>query len=389
MDTAAEIEALSSSPGRVAGTDAERRAALLLRGRLEAMGRNAEVQPLLVRPRFAAAHAIHAALAVVGSVLAIDRPVVGTALVALATALTFLDIAGIMQVVRRLTGTRASQNVESREGGEKPGVLVLVAAYDHGRDGRGLALATRILRNPWLALLAAMGVILVCCALRLAGLEGTVLTAVQFVPTLLLVVLIAALVDYELSRPAAEPARDAAVAAALRLSEDLGGQLEHFDLWVVFTGAQRPFALGMVGWLKRRRKELDSENAAVISLGPVEPGPVRYTRREGPLVPLRVHSQLARLAGEIAEDEGDMGPGRTLPYASREPSDAARAIARGLPAITVSCSGREQQRTEGVESVERCRRFCRELASRLDAEVGPHLEERAEHPSGVSPPKSG
>ena len=137
------------------------------------MGRDAELQPLQIRPRFAAAHAIHAAIAVVGSVVAIDSPTTGSALVAIAVALTFLDVAGVLQVVRRLTGTRASQNIESRESGRQ--------ARCGGPERRGLRprppgsrarLATRILRNPWLALLAAMGAILAVLRAAAGGCGG-------------------------------------------------------------------------------------------------------------------------------------------------------------------------------------------------------------------------
>ena len=386
MDTAGEIEAMADHFGRVAGTDAERRAAVHLRKRLEDMGRDAELQTLQIRPRFAAAHAIHAAIAVVGSVVAINSPTTGSALVAIAVALTFLDVAGVLQVVRRVTGTRASQNIESRESADKPGVVVLSAGYDVGRQGRALAMATRAVRNPWLTMLAAMGTILACCMLRLAGVEGTALTAVQFVPTLLLVVAIAVLADYELSRPATEPGRDAAVVTALRLAKDVNSRLDHFQLWVVLTGAERPFALGMAAWLKRRKKDLDPEDTAVISLGPMYAGPMRFTRREGALVPLRVHSRLARLCEEIAQDQGDLGVGRALARPSREPSDAAQAITRGLPAVTLACRGREgSDQPIDPDACELAYGFCRELILRLDAEVGPELDgpERRATSAGV------
>ena len=63
-----------------------------------------------------------------GSVVAAGSPVLGTALVGAAAVSTFLDVSGILHVTRRLTGKRASQNVESLEDGDKPGTLILTAA---------------------------------------------------------------------------------------------------------------------------------------------------------------------------------------------------------------------------------------------------------------------
>ena len=351
-----------------AGTDAERRAAMHLRERLASRGRDAALQPIGVRPRFGLTHAIHALVAIVGSVVAAGSPVLGTALVGAAAVSAFLDVAGLLHVVRRLTGTRASQNVESLEDGDKPGTLILVAGYDAPRPSRAFERAQRILRDPWLAMLAAMLVVLVCCVLRIAGIENQALTAVQFVPTVLLILLSAAFVDIELTEAAEAAPRAAAVATVLRLGDEL--ELDHFDVWVVLTGAEHPFALGMGGWLRARRKQLDRERTAVLQVDSVGDGPIRYTRRVGPLVPLRCHRDLVRLCGEIAEDDDD---GETYAAGSRvdrRPADAAAAIARGLPAISVGCEGDDDT---SAEALERARGFCAELARRLDSEIGQTL----------------
>ena len=96
-----------------AGTDAERRAAMHLRERLASRGRDAALQPIGVRPRFGLAHAIHALVAIVGSVVAAGSPVLGTALVGAAAVSAFLDVAGLLHVVRRLTA-RALHRTSSR-----------------------------------------------------------------------------------------------------------------------------------------------------------------------------------------------------------------------------------------------------------------------------------
>ena len=364
--------------GRCAGTDAERRAAVHLRDRLNDLGREAELQPIRVRPRFGLAHALHALLAVAGSLVAVGATAAGSALVLLAAVLTFLDASGYLQVMRRILGGRASQNVESREHGDKPGVLIVTAGYDSPRESGALGLATRLLRDPWLVMWGAMVAILACCVVRLTGTESTVLTVVQFVPTVLLILIIPALVDVELSGAGGDPAGAGAVATALRLGDDLGAKLEHFDIWVVLTGANQPFALGMGAWLRRRRKELDRRSTAVISIGAAGAGPVRYTRSEGIILSQPSHGDLVRVSREIAEDSAGEGSPEIRPYVSHEPSNAARAASRGLPSITVSTAGRQPA---DEDALDRLHAFARELIERLDAEVGPSLS-RGDPPTG-------
>ena len=364
----AETAALAAYSGRAAGTDAERRAAVHLRDRLEETGLDTRLQPISIRRRFGLAHAAHIVVAVVGSVVAAGTPVLGAALVGAATASAFLDIAGILHVVRRATGKRASQNVDAAGGDEKPGTLILVASYDAPRVSRVWDQTQRLLRDPWLAMLLAMLAVLACCVLRIVGIDSQALTAVQFVPTVLLILLILPVADIELGRPGADPAGAAAAATVLRLADEL--DLEHFDIQVVFTGASQPFALGMSAWLRAHRKELDRAATAVLHVDSVGDGPVRYARRVGPLVPLRCHRDLVRLCEEIAEDDGDDGTYSAAPRVDRRPIDAAAAVARGLPGISVACVGSGDPPEEALE---RAHGFCAELARRLDAEVGPSL----------------
>jgi hypothetical protein len=367
--TVDQIEILTAFPGRSPGSDAERRAAVDLQRRLAGLGREAEVQAIHVHPRFGLANAVHALLAIGGSVAAVSAPAPGAAVVLLAAVLTMLDVSGTLPVVRRLLGRRASQNVESRERTDKPGTLVVTAAYDAPRPSGAMALATRLLRDPWLAMVLAMAVILGCCGARLAGVDGTPLTAAQFVPTVMLILLVPALVDVELSGAGEDRRGAGAVAVALALGDELGARLEHFDVWVLLTGATQPFAEGMGAWLRRRRKGLDRERTAILALGPAGEGPVRFTRREGPLLAARCHRDLLRLGKEVAEDSG----GGADTYVSRTPSAASRALARRLPAITVSTGG---EGDASGQDLARLQGFCRELAERLDAEVGPSLAPR-------------
>lgn len=386
MDTIREIAALTAHRNRAAGSDAERRAAVHLRRRLEDLGRDAGLQAIEVRPRFGLTHALHAVVAIAGSVVAVENPALGAALVLAALVAMTLDLTGTLALTRRLTPRRASQNVESREDGGKPGTLVLVAHIDAARDSGGWRLARRALREPWRAMALAMLALLACCALRLLEVEGTGLTAAQFVPTVLLIVLTPALIDVELSPPSPAIPDAAAAVTVLRLAEELGGTLEHFDLWVVLAGAQRPSALGMGAWLRANRKQLDRERTAVIGLDAVGSGDVRYTAREGALVTRRSHGQLATLCSDIAEDDGAAGTYRAKPRVEHERTAATAALGRRLPAITVGCAGD----TVSPDGLDRAYGFCRELVERLDAEVGPQLsaggaEDGHEEPAAARP----
>ncbi len=369
--TSTPTDDLTAIQGRCAGTDAERRAAVTLRERLEAAGRPAQVQAIRVHPRFGLAHALHALLAVVGSVVAVSAPAPGAALVGVAALLTLLDGLGYLHLLRRPLGTRASQNVESREQSDKPGVLVIAAGYDSPRESGALALATRGLRDPYLAMVLSMVAILACCALRVAGSEGTAVTVVQFLPTVLLILLIPAFVDVELSGAGPDEAGAAAAATAVRVGQELAGQLDHFAVWVVLTGANQPSALGMRAWLRRHQGELTRERTAVIAIGPVGDGPVHWSRREGGIAPQRSHTDLVRLSAQVGEDAGDTEDARG--YVARETTNASRAMARRLPAITVATAGAN---AGGADATARLMAFTRELAGRLDAEVGPALPER-------------
>jgi len=284
----------------------------------------------------------------------------------LAALSTFLDATGIVHLVRRATGRRMSQNVESRVEGGKPGTLVLVAHYDAAREAPSFALATRILRDPWLAMLVAMVVVLICCGLRVAGLEGTALTSAQFVPTVLLILMVPALGDIELSGAGAAAADNAAgVAVALQLADDLDDRLDHFDLWVVLTGAQQPFALGMRAWLRLRRPELEAESTVILNIDGLGDGPLHYSRRQGPILALRTHRQLTQICAQIARDGGH----EAWPTVVHAANDAGAAVARGIPAITITSPGTMLD----PDALARAYGFCRELAQRVDAEVGPRL----------------
>jgi hypothetical protein len=213
IDAFAEAEALVDEFGpRPPGSDAERRAAQHLVGRLEELGREAHLEGFSVWPQWATGYAINAGVAVVGGVLAVYSAALGTGIVLIALIVTFLDAAGITPTTRRLLGRRASQNVVSFGDREMPGALVLVAHYDSG--------PTRT--RPLWPMFLAMVILLVMCVGRVAGMSGAALTVVQFLATVVLIVYVALMLDIALS-PVSQGESDNAsgVGVVLRLAERL------------------------------------------------------------------------------------------------------------------------------------------------------------------------
>jgi Peptidase family M28 len=387
MDLRAEIDALVDVGPRAPGSDAERRAAAHLRQTLRDLGREAELESIEVWPAWPLAYAVLAALAVLGSVLSVSGPVLGAALALTAALLTFLDAGVLLPTIRRLLGRRASQNVVSWGDRGRPGLLLLVAHYDAGRAGIALsqkaeerrAAFGRLLRRPigpLEPLLWAELAVLVCCLLRLAGLSGVLLTTLQFIPTVLLILAVALLLDIALS-PTKGGENDNATGAALavRLAERFGGgRLDNFDVHVLLTGGQKALAAGSRAFIKRHKGELGRGRTVVLNLDAVGSGTVRYTSREGPLVAVKSHPQLVQLCHAIAEDDDENAFG-ARPLVHRSASDGYAARSAGLPAITITCRGRLDYvpATVDPEAIQRAEGFCAELIQRLDAELGPDL----------------
>ncbi|MEA2443807.1 MAG: hypothetical protein QOJ12_1099, partial [Thermoleophilales bacterium] len=293
MDPLAEIDGIVANEGRWPGTDAERRTARHLVARLRDQGREAGTEATSIHPNYAATHLIHALLAIGGGLLATAQPLAGTLVVLAAAISAFGDLTGSFHLARRLTGRRASQNVVSREERGKPGTLVLVAHYDAARSGavfnrRALERRARLGRlmhrpfGPFEPFFWSIIAILACCAVRLLGVDGTAISVVQFVPTIVLIVAVPLLADIVLSGVVPGASDNASgVATVLRLADRYGERLESFDVWVLLTGAQESMQLGMSAFLKRHRNGLDKTSTVFVCVDDVGNGTVRYAKKEG------------------------------------------------------------------------------------------------------------
>ncbi len=395
-----EIEDLVGFEGRQAGSDAERRAANHLATRLEQLDRDAEVEPIAIWPRYHLTHLIHALLAIAGSAVSVSSALAGTILVGVALISTVGDVTGRLPVMRRITGRRASQNVISREEGGRPGKLILTAHYDSARGGAAFgrseearAALGRLLHRtigPFEPFVWSLVVLLVCTLLRLAGTDSTVLSAVQFVPTVVLIVSVPFLADIALSGPVPGANDNASgVATVLRLAERYGADLDHLDVWVLLPGAQEPLALGSRAWLKRHRRELDPMRTVVVNVDEVGSGAIRYSAKEGPLLALRQHPRLVALCDQIAEEDEARGRYGARRLTARRPGDAYAMRGRGVPAISISCAGPLDRATHhhritdtpaeiDTEALDRAFGFCSELVELIDEQIGPDIAATAE-----------
>ena len=216
--------------------------------------------------------------------------------------------------------------------------------------------------------------------MRLIGFEGMPFTVVQFIPTVVLIASIPLLIDIALSEvvPGAND-NASGVATVLRLAERYSGRLEHFDVWVVFPGAEEGLLLGMREWIRKHRRELDRERTVFLNVDIAGNGTVRWIEKEGFVLALRYHPTLVQMCEEIAE-EGAQARGMI----SRHATDALAARSAGFPAITITARNaldyapHYHQPTDtpdriDLESLERTYAFCCALLERLDDSIGAEL----------------
>ena len=318
------IERLTAIPGRGAGTDAERRAAVRLERDLDERGHGAWTDTLWLRPGWAWPVVLATALGAGGSLAAVAWPLAGLIAAVLAAVSLALEAAGLTSPLRLLTRRRATQNVVAlpEAGGTGSTVTLLVCApYDAPRRGlvlndRWRALAARLGdARPWLAGCAL--VIAGCAAARQSGVDAIWLGAVQLVPTIVLIAALAEAVDIALSdfSPGAGPASAAAVALAVH--EELAADPEAMPAGLILygAGASGPHALRA----QLRREKADRRRTVVLELGPCTSGEPAWRTR---------HPQLRR-AAELAAGALELEPPRRRPR-------PARGV-RSLPAVRIAC----------------------------------------------------
>src|SRR4051794_25610649 len=308
------IHELCSFQERGPGTDAERRAADALAGRLRGMGRRADIEPFFAHPQYALVHLVHAAMGIAGSLLATVQPAAGFALVLLAAVSTYLDLNTRFYLVRSLLFRRVSQNVVSP--GSRPDVaarLILMAHYDAARTGyifskasnriRRLPERTRLGLGPfrvffWVGLAPLLPIL----GARMAGLDATWLNAIQAIPTIVLIIAAFLLIDIALSEIVPGAYDNASgVAAVLSATEELTTDPpQNLDVWVVLTGAEESFCEGSRAFVRSRRKQLDRASTYFVNVDSVSSGQVAYEISQGAVISLNHDPQLVELCEALA-----------------------------------------------------------------------------------------
>ena len=345
------ISELAAIERRAAGSDAERRAARALALRLRRSGRRGtRAQTLWMRPHAAPVHALICVVAIAGSVLSVDHETAGLALAAGALVALVADLAGV-QVLRRLTYERATQNVVSPDprGEDKRVRLVLTAAIDAPRAGIGergaLARASARLRGglggrlPGLHgfLVAALVALVGCCVARVA-LEDVprAIGLVQLLPTVIVICALALLLDSAASQASRTGANAgaSAVAAVLAIAAALDRRPpRELSVDVVLAGAGFAGALGMRRWVaEQRRAGVRGEQVCVLHIGPCGAGTPAWWTHEGPVLGLRYSRQLLDLAREVAAQERVLA---ARPVRGHGMTGARRARARRWPALAI------------------------------------------------------
>jgi Zn-dependent M28 family amino/carboxypeptidase len=207
----------------------------------------------------------------------------------------------------------------------------------------------------------SLAVITFCAIVRVLGIQSTPLTVIQFIPTVVLIVLTPLFVDLAISDTSEGAADNAAgVATVLRVAESHAGQLEHFNLMVLLTGASAHFGLGMRAWLKDHRKDLDPEATAVITVDNLGSGTSAYAAKEGLVVYSRMNPTLVDLVTESG-----------AAYNSTELSDACLVRGAGVPALRISTTERDGE--PDPDTLARVEDFTAALVEKIDQEIGPDL----------------
>jgi hypothetical protein len=414
QDPLATINGLVGFAGRGAGSDAERRAADWLAKRCAPINPDAEVETFWCRPNWAAAHLWHIALAVAGSLTALASPIAGIVLLGLALASLVSDSLAGVSLGRRLTPERASQNVVAPGPEESPGAtrLIITANYDAGRVGlayrrplrAATATVTRTFRGAapgWLGWTAfAIVWLLVVTSLRQAGHHSQLIGAIQFPPTIGLVIGFALLL--ELSTGNWSPgANDNAsgVSAALAVADALHTvPPRHLTVELVLAGADASDQIGLRRYLRARRRMLTPPRgprgrrqapAVVLGLGPCGSGTPYWWLSDGSLLPLRFSPTLRRIAQQVAQGEPHLV---ARPHRGRGSTGAFAARSAGLPALTIGCleghglATNSHQKTDLPDTVDRqaidhAVQFALLLIDGIDAAVGEAQREPAPTPA--------
>jgi Peptidase family M28 len=389
------IRELCSFEGRLAGTDAERRAANRLAERLREQGRRVELEPTYVHPQVALVYALHCAVGFAGSLVSVAIPALGFGLVLFAATSLYLDLNGRFYLLRRVFFRRLSQNVVARGDRPKaPARLLITAHLDAARTGaayspRRLRLLGRIANrlpfafSPPRLLFWSLALLVPLVGVRMAGVDSNAISILQLLPTLVLLVGMFVFVDVELS-DVVPGANDNAsgVAAAISLADELKSDApKNLDVWVVLTAGEEGLMQGMRSFVRGHRKQLADRPAYFVCLDSIGGGRVRYTTSEGMTVSFEMGKRMNELCAAIAAGSSRNGA-RPEPLAWGFATDAVPVRLARFEATTITTlpegaivaanyhQAADEPDAVDPKAVERAHEFALELARQLDRDVG-------------------
>ena len=355
---------LAADEARPACSEAERLAAEALAEQLLESGRLATIQPFWAYPRWWLAQAICSALGVLASVLCVGAPLTGLIVAAVAIVLSLIDGTRLAPL-RRLTGSRASQNVISPPPVTTPKravTLILTASVDDKPDAPNRFLPSSLIATN----AACIGLVAACAALRLAGIDALPIAVVQLIPTLLL---LAAILVF-LQRGTADPVRDqSAIGATFEIAARLDADPpENLGVAIVFAGAGSAQAAGLRYWLRSRRKNsMKPADIAIVDIEPCSGGAPSWWQRDGIVVATGLHPQLRRAAKSAAAKLGNA----IEPRGGADATGAGVARGDGWPAIAIGSRQLEKdEQPATAETSAVVAELGEQLIRELDLELG-------------------
>jgi hypothetical protein len=332
------IERIVSFGSRWPGDEGDEPTVDHLAAELRAAGREVAVERIRVRPSYHVALALLAAIAVVGSVVSVSSAALGVVILLIVSIALYTDLTGRFSPIRWLTSPRDTANVSS------PGTLpdathrvVLVAHHDAAHGGllfarrasrrRRPSFLSRLAGRVDLVFWAAIAALAAAVGRLVSGWDTNTMSAIQFVPTVLLVLLAALLVDAALSRVVPGASDNASgVAAVLEVARRLERRpAENVDVWIVFTGAKEGFMLGMRSWLAEHGGDLHKDRTWFVNVDTVGNGEVHHVTAEGFALLYRHDRRLIAACERLG----------SRPHVWRLGTDGVVPLMRGYPSVTL------------------------------------------------------
>jgi peptidase M28-like protein len=331
------IKRIVSFGPRLPGTEADRRTTEFIASELHAYGRSADVEEIRVRPAWHLTHALHALLAVGGTLLSSTASApLGMLVLLLVAVSTYGDLTGRFYIFRWLMPRRRTHNVHSAYSWpESRARVILTANHDSPRTGLLWARRKRSRRtflSPlagpidlffWTVMLA-----LIAALVRLA-VDSNALTIVQFALSVVLLTYLMLFVDAAVSDPSPGASTNASGVATLievgrRLQREAPADIE---TWLVFPSAKESLSLGMRTWMREHGDEIDPRDTFFVNVDTVGRGDLHHVTADGYALVFRSDRRLTRVCESLG----------SRPYVWRQGTDATQAAMAGFGSVTICC----------------------------------------------------